>query len=323
VHLVVPVGHGAAGIHQHGAVPEPAGAGILDRADQHRRVELPGQLTHHVGPRVALEVAFRVDHVLRPHHQVDRLVDEGGGVDVALEHLDDPRVRLAGALLAAPLDERHRGGADVMPARCDGGAEHEEQRRQPQARGRPPGGAGGGGGRLTDEHGEQQEQQAAAHPEHGRQRTGDLPDGEVGQGHPAERPRPAHELGQRPRAGQREPATPAGWRRRHAGAEHRGVEDAGDDVPRRRQRGHPAQRRHEAAHRHEPSAPEPSAHRLVGDHPIEPDEADGGEGPEPERWERQAQSGAAGEARGARAEALGSGRHRGMMAATRSRAATR
>ena len=149
------------------------------------------------------------------------------------------------------------------------------------------------------------------------------PIGEVAERHAAEGPRPSHELGQGPRAGQRQPAAASRRRRGDAAAQHGGVEHARDHVAGRGERCHPDQRRHEATHRHEPAPPEPRGGGLVGDQPVETDEADEGEGPEPERRQRRAQRRATGDAGAGEAEPLGSGWHRGMMAARSISDATR
>ena len=168
---------------------------------------------------------------------------------------------------------------------------------------------------LPDEHGDEEQQQAAPDPQHRREGPGHLSVGEVAEGHAAERPRPAQQLGQGPGAGQRQPAAAAGRRRGDARSQHGRVEPAGDHVAGRGERGHPDERRHEAPHRHEPAPAEAHRRGLAGDHPIEADEADPREWPEPDRRERRAQRRAAGDAGAGEAEPLGPGWHRGMMAA--------
>ncbi len=242
---------------------------------------------------------------------------------MALEHLGHARVGLAGPLLAAALHEGHLGGADGVPARGGGREPDHGQHGEGQAGGGTPGPAEDGGGRLADQDGDDDEQQEPAHPQHRGERAGHLPDGQVGERHAAEGPGGSHQLGDGPRAGERQPSPSSRWNGADAEAEHGGVEDARDDGPWGGEGGHPAEAGHEAAHRHQPAAPEPAAEGTVGDEPVDADQADEGERPEPERRHRQAQRRTAGDAGGGRRQARGQGRHREMMAAGPVRIATR
>ncbi len=315
VHLVVAVEDPAVVADEHGGVAEGVGSGALDRPDDEGRIEPPGDLAHLGGPRVVDEVAFRVDDVLRPHDEVDGRIDVVAARHVALEDLDHARVGLARALLAAALHERHGRFALGTTVRDRGGDRHGRDDCGGQSQGGAPAPSGGRSQGLAGEDRHRDERQRATDAQHARQRSRHLPHGEVGERHAAEGPRPANELGERPGAGQREPAPAPRRSGGNTRPEHGGVGHARDGVAGRGESGHPHERRHEQRHGDQPPPCEAGTGRLVGDEAIETHDAGEGQRPEAEGRQRQAQAQPARQRQREGAEALGSVGHRAMMAA--------